>query len=336
VKLTKPATIVDVAQAAGVSRSSASRALLGQPKVSPETVAKVLEAAERLGYTANAMAQGLANRHSGMLGGFVRDVSNVYYAELCGALNARAKDHHRQLLLTSGTWDLRVEDEIAAIRTLLSLRVDGMVIASSALPDEAILPVARHVPTVVMGRPETHPDLSSISLDEVAGGTAMAEHILQLGHRNVAVALVPTEFSLSQHARGRAMIDTLQAAGAVVRVINAYPDRPITEIVDLAVAQPHATALMCSSSPTCVAILAELDSRGISVPGQISVTSFDTTGPFGDPYLGLTSYTQPVAELGRRAVDLLVDMITTPSNPPARVMLRGEVVPGRTAGPAPR
>ena len=203
-------TIIDVAREAGVSKSAASRALLGQSEVSPATIERVQAAAQALGYVPNAMARGLVEQRTNIIGVHVRDASNVFYAAMLGAMHARAVTHGYRLISTSGTWKLLVDEEVEALSTLVSLRVDGIIVCSSALPAEHIVPVAGRIPTVVTGRPEVDPRLSAIYVDEVHGGRSMARHIVSLGHHRIGVVMEAAAQSISQHARSEAMVAELR------------------------------------------------------------------------------------------------------------------------------
>lgn len=326
------ATIVEVAREAGVSKSAASRALLGRGDVSAETVRKVQEAAQKLGYVPNAMARGLVEQRTRILGVHLRDASNVFYAAMLGAMQVRANALGYRLISTSGTWKLLVEEEVQALQTLVSLRVDGIVVCSSALPSEHIAPFAASIPTVLTGRPDKNPSLTSVYLDEDHGGRTMARHVTELGHRHVAVLLCPLEQSISQHARGTAMVTALRADGADVEVVEMQERDEVPDSLGTAVAS-GITAILCPSNPLAVATIDWLRRRDLRVPDDVTVTGYDTTGPLGSEHIGLTSFEAPVGRLGREAIDLIVQLGNGTQQSLGNFRRRGRLVRGRSDGP---
>lgn len=326
----KAPTILDVAAEAGVSKSQVSRALLGQGAVSPDTRERIERAAHKLGYVANAMARGLRSR-THTLGVVLRDVKRPYYAWLLGGMQSRADELGLRIVTTTSASDLEVDDALRALKDLVSLQVDGLLIASARLPSEDIVPYIERVPIVVAGRQETSRGITSVYCDDRDGGHVLAEHLLTLGHRRVAVLLVAEQYSRSQHERGVAMIHTLRAAGAEVHVwevdSDIDTDRVVSSRLDRSV-----TAVMCPTDTAAMDVLELMRRRGLRAPEDFAVTGYDGIGPLAAPYLGLTTYRQPVDEIGRMAVNLLVDRIEGRSKQDHLLALRGNVVDGRTAG----
>ncbi|AGW42105.1 LacI family transcription regulator [Leifsonia xyli subsp. cynodontis DSM 46306] len=329
----KTPTILDIAAEAGVSKSAVSRALRGSDDVSPESRAKVERAAKKLGYVANAMARGMRTS-SRTLGVVLRDVKRPYYAWLQAAMQQEAESRGYQAVTMTSVGELEVADALRALRSLISLQVVGLVIASARLPSEEIVPFIDRVPIVVAGRKETDLGITSVFCDDADGGRMLAEHLLALGHRRIAVALVEQAYSLSQHARGAAMIDTIRGAGGEAVAWPVPSDMRAGEVVAARVGDTDVTAIMCPTDTAMMDVLDVLRQRGRSVPGDYAVTGYDGFGPLSAPYLGLTTFRQPVEEIGRMSIALLVDKIEGRSSHDSLVSLRGTVVAGRTAGPA--
>jgi len=323
-------TIVDVAVEAAVSKSAVSRALLGQGDVSPETRIKIEVAAKKLGYVANAMARGMRTP-TRTLGLVLRDVKRPYYAWLQSAMQQAAESRGFQLVTMTSTEELEVPDALRALRALISLQVDGLVIASARLPSEEIVPFIDRVPIVVAGRRETSVGITSIFCDDADGGRVLAEHLLTLGHRRVAVILVDSNYSLSQNARGVAMIDAVRAAGAEAVVWEVIADFDAATVVATQLEGSGVSAIMCPTDSAAVDVLSVLRERGQSAPEDYSITGYDGIGPLDTPYLGLTTFRQPVEEIGRTSISLLIDRIEGRSTHDSLVALRGSVIFGRTA-----
>jgi DNA-binding LacI/PurR family transcriptional regulator len=318
----KTPTIVDIAAAAGVSKSAVSRALLGQGDVSPETRRRVEDAAKRLGYVANAMARGLVSARTKTIGVVLRDVKKPYYAYLQAGMQAQAERRDYRIVTTTNAGEAEIEDAIREITNLISLQVDGLIIAPARLPSSEYVPYLTRVPIVVAGRREADERISSVACDEYEGGVLLGRHVVSLGHRDIAVLVVDENYSARYHARGAGMLAGIRAAGG-----NPIPRMMPSDLVAAQFASPEGvTAIMC---PTDSAAMDVLDVAG----PDISVAGFDGYGPLAAPFIGLTTFRQPVEEMGRTAVDLLVDRLEEISDDHRFVSLHGAVIPGRTVRP---
>lgn len=330
----KTPTIVDVAREAGVSKSAVSRALLGQGDVSAETAQKVRDAADRLGYVPNAMAQGLVSQRTKTLGVVLRDTTTQFYGFLQAAMQRRATEYGYNIVSVTGLDALTAETARDAFRSLIALRVDGLVVSSAQLPGEDLVRYIDRVPIVVAGRAEHAAGVVSVHCDEDDGGSQIAKYLIRLGHTKVAVLLVSERDSLGQAMRGRAMIQTLEQAGVQVITLHmeAYRE-PVGNAVGQVLSDPSITALMCPSDITMVNVLEELRIRNINVPERLSVTGYDGFGNLAEPLFGFTSFRLPVEEIGATAIDRVIELIETGAPKRQRTAIQGHLIPGRTAAP---
>ena len=129
-----PTTLADIARALGVSKMTVSRAINNHPEISPETRARILEAAHRMNYRPNQFARALTTNRSYLLGVVVPDLMHSYFAEICRGIETVAKPLGYQNLICST--DENVKNEQAEIEALLP-RTDGLILASSASPNDA-------------------------------------------------------------------------------------------------------------------------------------------------------------------------------------------------------
>lgn len=327
----KAPTIIDVAAEAGVSKSVVSRALLGQGGVSEATRQRVRDAAGKLGYVANAMASGLRSR-TNTLGVVLRDLTRPFYGELLAGMQEAAERAGYRVVTATSVGDLDATQAVRALRHLVSMQVDGLVVASARLQSYEIVPLIQRVPIVVAGRQDVSAGITSVSSDDVFGGSSLARLVLRRGHRRVAVVLVDAEYSQSQHRRGVAMIETLRRAGASVDVWPVARDIDAAEPVGAQLRGSAATALMCPTDAVALEALDALRVLGGTAPTDLSVTGYDGIGPLASPFLGLTTFRVPVRDMGARSIDLLVDKINDPAGDDQNVALCGEVIAGRTLG----
>lgn len=328
-------TIHDVAAAAGVSKSVVSRALSGAPGVATRTIDRVRQAAAELGYVANAHARGMSAHRTHTLGVFVRDASTPFYGHLLTAFQEQASVRGYRAVTATGAGSFPIEEERRALETLVALRVEGLIVCSGALPVADIVPFAGRVPTVVAGRPEEDPAVSSVYCDEVAGGRGLADHVVALGHRRVAVMTLTPRASLTQSRRTEAMVARLRECGVDVVPIAGDDNGPTADVIDPVVQAVcdagGVTAFMTPSDAWAVAALEALQRRGIRVPENLSVTGYDGVVPFMTSLLGLTSWRQPLRLIGRLSVDDVVDQIDGAATGTRHRAIDGALVEGRTA-----
>ncbi len=329
-------TIIDVAAHAGVSKSVVSRVLTGAPGVAQSTRDRVQRSAAELGYVANAMARGMSAHRTHTIGAFVRDAARPFYGHLLTAMQERAAQLGYRVVTATGSGSFSVAEERRALEVLVSLRVEGLVVCSGALPSEDVLVHAARVPVLVAGRPEQDPRLASVACDETGGGTALAEHVLSLGHRRVVVVSHALQESFTMHPRTAAMVRLLAARGAEVhdlpRSTFAGSRAQVADQVLHHVRALGATAVMMPADRDALEVLEALERQGLAAPKDLSVTGYDGIGELASPVLGITSWRQPVHDVGRLAVEQLVALVDGTGADRRRVLLEGTLVAGRTAG----
>lgn len=328
----KAPTILDVAREAGVSKSAVSRALLGQGEVSQATRERIQDAATRLGYVANGMARGLVSAKTRTIGAVLRDLTRPFYGELLAGMQAGAESRGYQVVTMSSAGELELSDALRTLRSLISWQVDGLVVASAQLPAEDIVPFVDRTPIVVAGRAEPTAGITSVFSDDDFGGRLIADHVIALGHKRIAVAVVDRSYSQSQHRRGTAMVEAVRGRGLMVEVWAVGHDADIGEVAAQNLDRSSVTAVMCPTDGAAVDVMEVLRLRGLSAPTDLTVTGYDAIGALATPFLGLTTYRVPVAEMGRASVDLLIDKIEGVTHQDRALALRGTLVGGRTAG----
>ncbi len=326
----KTPTIVDIAVAAGVSKSAVSRALRGDNEVSEENRKRIEEAAHRLGYVANAMARGLVSSRTHTIGVVLRDVKKPYYAYLQAGMQAQAERRDYRIVATTNAGELEIGDAIREIKNLISLQVDGLIIAPARLPSSAYIPYLQRTPIVIAGRRETHHGISSVACDETEGGFLLGRRLVELGHQHIAVIHVDESYSLRYSSRSTGMIEGIRLGGVTPVIWNSPSDLASAQVAGSRLAAAEVSAVMCPTDGAAMDVLDVLRQQGKTV-ANVSVTGFDGYGPLAAPYLGLTTFRQPIEEMGRAAIDLLIDQLDGGMVQDRFTLLRGKVVEGRTA-----
>ena len=177
-------TLHDVAARAGVSKSLASLALQGSPKVASASREAILAAAEELGYRPNRTASSLVRQRTHTIGVHILDLHNPVFAEILDGVQEGVRGHGYSTLLVTGNADPATER--TEITRLLDSRVEGVILIAHRLSDDDLAQIAREVPTVVVTwRTDGVAGLDSVSGDDGAGARLAVDHLVGLGHARI-------------------------------------------------------------------------------------------------------------------------------------------------------
>ncbi|WP_033288552.1 LacI family DNA-binding transcriptional regulator [Amycolatopsis jejuensis] len=329
----RPSTIRDVAALAGVSKSTASRAVLGHGGVSPENLEKVRRAIEQLDFVPNQIARNLTARSSAILGLFLRQTRSPFYASLAGAFEETAGDRGYEVMsLASG--DQPDEANYRSLMLLADMRTAGIVVAAPTVDPRTIRQVASRVPLVLvgqMGQP-ANPGVPFVAPDP-REAQALIDHVTGYGHRSIALLAYSPEQSPTQWARIAWMRDELDRAGLLSDLVMINPDDNLAPVVEQ-LYRTGTTAILCNNDWTALDALAAAAHLGISIPGELSIAGYDGIPPFDHEAVGLTTNRVPVNGMADAAVRLIDDLIHDNHVETGGILLRGELVVGRTTGPA--
>ncbi|MEU6608820.1 LacI family DNA-binding transcriptional regulator [Streptomyces shenzhenensis] len=330
----RPSTIRDVATLAGVSKSTASRAIMGQGGVSPENMEKVRRAVEQLDYVPNQIARSLNASSSAVLGLFLRHTRSPFYAHLASAFEENAAvEGYEVMSLASG--DQPDDANYRSLMLMADMRTAGIVVAAPNVDPRTIRQVASRIPLVLvsqMGQP-SNPGVPYVAPDPREGGT-LIDHVAGLGHRSIALLSFSPEQSPTQWARISWMRDELEHRGLLAGLERIEPDQDLTDVVG-ELHRAGATAILCPSDWVAFDVLAAAARQGLSVPGDISIAGYDGVPPFDHEVFGLTTYRIPVEAMAEAAVKLIDDLVHDNHVDAGGILLRGELISGRTVGPPP-
>lgn len=332
------ATIVDVAQAAGVSVKTVSRVINREPHVREKLVAKVEAAIASLGFVPNSAARSLAGTRSFVIGAFFDNPSPFYLATLqAGAMQAcRAAGYH--LIIEQ----LDLKDEAALGRfeqTLRTVRLDGAILSPPVTDNPRVLALleTRGIPCVRLA-PLTEPERSpALWADDEAGASAIARHLCELGHRHIGFVAGPPDHGAS--ARRRVGFYTeLERRGVSVSSLVVVEgdfsfDSGMAAGMKLLGGHPQLTAVFAANDDMAAGVLAAAARLKISVPEDVSVAGFDDSPAATFTWPQITTARQPIADMSAAAARMLIEKGApkTISVAPFPVMLvaRGSTGPSR-------
>ncbi|MBO0900930.1 LacI family DNA-binding transcriptional regulator [Cellulomonas sp. zg-ZUI22] len=308
---TRPVTLRDVAQLAGVSVATASKALNGKADVHPDTRRRVQEVADRLAFTPNSLARAITAGRTGTVGLLTHDLEGRFSLPiLMGAEDAFGAGSTSVFLCDAREDAIREQHHL---RALLGRRVDGLIVVGSRTDSRSSLGPDVPVPVVYAYAPSDDPDDASVVPDNVSAGRLAAEHLLTLGRRRIAhVSGDPTYAAAQDRATG--VGQALAAAGleqvGPVRFgswSEAWGRAGVSAALD---ADPGIDAVVCGSDMIARGVLDALRERGVRVPQDVAVIGFDNWEPMiAGSRPALTSVDMNFETMGRRAATRLFSRI---------------------------
>jgi LacI family transcriptional regulator len=309
----KAVRLVDVANAAGVGASIASRVLNGDPTVSirPETRERILAAAREFNYRPNAFARGLKLARTTTLGMVVPNLAYPVNAEIIRGAERRAAAAGYVMLLADSEEFLQAGE--AFERLLRERRVDGLLIASATTSEAALAELAREgFPFVLVNRRVGRLG-PSVTVDDSRGMQLGVEHLIALGHRRIAHIAGPKDADTARRrlAGFRAAIREagLRLPSALVSEASMDEESGYAAMERLLAETPRPTAVAVWSLASAVGALAAARRRRISVPAELSFVGFHDApiASYLDP--PLTTVRMPLREMAERSVDVLLELV---------------------------
>jgi LacI family transcriptional regulator len=330
----------DVAEAAGVHISTASRALNERTAalLNPRTLERVRETADGLGYRVNGMARALKTQRSLSIGMVVPDITNPFFPPAVrGAEDVLDRAGYSLLLSSTDNDPGKARRQVAV---MLEGQVDGLLLAMARRDDPLVNELrGSDTPMVLVNRTIDRGGVSAVIPDDFNGALEAVEHLYALGHRRLAFAGGP--LATSNGARRRESFDqTVQRLG--LRETVALEASAFDEAAGYAAGQailvehPQVTGVVAGNDLIAVGIIAAAADRGRNCPADISVVGFNDMLLADRLQPPLTTIRIPQYDVGARGAELLMDLIADPARNPETVLISGAlIVRGSTAAPRP-
>ena len=328
----RSATIVDVAAAAGVSMSTVSRVIREHPDVGNDTRERVLAQIEELGYRPSTLARALASGRSQTIGLLVSDIANPFYPRLAKAIERECRKHHYSLVICNT--DDAVQETVEYVQRLTDQGVDGLIHASVGNDEEAVIEAVGDTSRIVFAnrRPRST-SVSYVVSDNKAGGHQLGEHLVSMGHLQIGFVAGPS-WASSVEDRLHGLREAVVAQGGQVLVVEGeFAPSNDLEVVRSWLALPAPpTAIVAINDRVAVGVYGAVLDLGLDVPEDVAVAGFDNLDFGWSRLLSLTSVGQRIEVMGRRAVEVLLRQLATPSARVTHTVLPMDlVVRGTTA-----
>lgn len=322
-------SIREVAARAGVSAATVSRVFTQPEAVAQGTRRRVLEIADELNYTPHPVARSLARGSTGNLGIVVPDLANPYSAMIAKVAQQEARAHGYALFV-AGTDELAHDEEQWA-RAMVP-QVDGLLLASPAMPDPALRALAQLGPLVLLNRPL--PGIPAVLTDALEGAEQAVAHLHALGHRRLCYLVGPDSYSNDRRRDGyRAACARLDVEPVELGPFRARFAAGVQAADQLIAAR--VTGVLAFNDDIAVGVVNRLADRGLRVPDDMSVIGVDDTMLAAMVTPRLTTVRLPVAAAGEAATRLLLELLRGRKLPPEPVPLRGELIVRDSTGPVP-
>lgn len=307
-------TIKDVAKKAGVSASTVSRALRNNNRISPEVRARVQQVARELNFHPNQMARSLVKRHTPIIGVvFPNDLSmnlgNPFYPSVLQGLGHAASERRHHVLLITGSETLSPSE--SSRQAVESGYVSGLI----RLTAENAPLCEEEAPVVFIGHPTDADSRYSVDNANAQAGYEAARHLLEHGHRRILLAGYDPKYIFTVDRR-EGYERALGEAGIAVREDYILPSAPVLRddgaaaLRRLFCAPGRPTGVVCMDDAQAIALCRRLDELGLRVPRDVSVVSFNNTEASRYHNPPLTTFDLQPYQLGVRAMNLMLDMLT--------------------------
>jgi len=327
-------TIVDVAKAAQVHPSTVSRALSPQAGnvLRPETRARVVAAAARLGYRPSALARSLRLRRTLTLGMLVPDIANTFLAGIIKGAEEAAHERGYTLVLCN-TGDLP-EREATYIRVLREREVDGILVASTRLAAATVDALrADRFPFVLVNRGAGGADDLAVTVDNVGLAASVIEHLAALGHRRIAHVAGPrTTTTGAERAEGAFAAGLRHGLRVSVVDAEAWSELAGYRAARQLFRDGVPTAVFGANDLIALGVLRAAREEGLAVPEDLALVGFNDIAEAS--LLDLTTVRVPQEEMGARAARLLIARLEGEPIPEPRVVLVAELVVRGSSGAA--
>jgi len=326
--------LADVAREAGVSTASVSRVLNRAPHVSSQLRARVEAAVDKLGYVPHGSARALASRRIGAIGVLVPTLDNSIFSTGINRLEQRLKHHDYRLLIATYRYDL--DDELEALHTLIQQGVDGLVLIGHDHRPSALTTLKRRqLPFLTCWHGIDDADWPTIGFDNIAPARALAEHLLLLGHRRLAVISAPIESNDRARSRMQGFLQAAEQAGCQIPAeyiitVNYGIAEGFEALEALMRLDKPPTAILCGNDTLAFGVMLAAQRAGIRMPEDLSVTGFDDLPQARFMTPALTTVAVPATNIGYQVADALVARIEGEALPHRQLLDAPLVIRGST------
>ncbi|HEX8711057.1 MAG TPA: LacI family DNA-binding transcriptional regulator [Terracidiphilus sp.] len=326
-------TLADVAKLAGVGVMSVSRVVNGTRRVSPEVERRVRAAIKKIGYEPNEAARVLKGNRGSVLGLIVPDLADPFFSSCVSVIQETARQAgYMTLMAASGH---REDVERRETELMVQRRVAGLLVAPIGVENSHFAAAqAAGVPVVAIDRPVTHVETDTVLVDNLEAAFKATRHLIEHGHREI-VCIADDERIYTKNQRVLGYSRAMREARLPARVCIVGPmTGAVTDQLPLFLdSKPRPTAIFAGSNHVGIDVLRYLQERSIQMPQGIAFVCFDDFNAATLVSPAITVVQQPVAEIGQRGAEMMLERLKNRNNkPPARVTIGTRLVIRKSCG----
>ncbi|MED4599346.1 LacI family DNA-binding transcriptional regulator [Paenibacillus validus] len=308
-------TIYDIAKVAGVSTATVSKVINNKGRISDRTKEKIYQIMDEMRYRPNVLASALKGKCTYQIALLIPDMDNPIYAQYLKHIEDRGQELGFSIVMCST--DNNPEKEAKHITLLRQKKVDGFIIASKFSNEELLSELLQdEVPVVLFAHERPEMAIDSVTVDDYWGGFMATEHLISLKHEKIGVI---ADDSISCRERIRGYTSALRSAGlsaednmiVITRSKMADAEIAAGTLLDLT---DRPTAIFGCNDIMAIGVMQAARKRHLTVPDELSVIGFDNTQMCTIVVPELSSIAMPVHELGKKAIDMLIDKIERQAN----------------------
>ena len=339
----KKTSLADIAKALNVSKALVSIVLNGKGNdhgINEDTQKRVHAKAKELNYKPNAIARGLRTGRSNTLGLIVADISNVFYAKICRAIEEKAHEKGYHLMISSSEEKPDREEEL--IRVLRERQVDGLIITTTQMDQKEILQLKKEkFPFVLIDRQLPEVDTNYVVVDNYGGAFEVVEHLINLGFKRIGHLTISPAHLSTLKDRTRGYKDALVKHGLKVEdsLIREVPFDDVREGVrremkELVSPPNSVDAVFVANNNLAINALICLKEMELRIPQDVAMVVFDDIEMFRFVHPPITAVAQPIEEIGYQALEMLLQKINEKgkSDENSHVVLNPELIIRRSCG----
>jgi DNA-binding LacI/PurR family transcriptional regulator len=313
-------TIKDIARHLNISVATVSRAMRDMPDIKPETRETVLKLAKEWDYQPNILATSLVKSRTKTIGVIVPDLAYHFFASVIKGIEEEAIERGYSLLLTQ-TSEL-YEREITNVQNLSRGQVEGFIISLSqeTTDYEHLKRLQRKgIPLVFFDRDSAEVDVSKVMVDNIGAAYEATKHLIENGCKRIAFLAGPTNVTVSnqrQTGYENALIDSGLEINETLIVHGSYNLQQVIELTNYLLDLPSPPdGLVVVSDRLAIGAMSAMRARGVKVPNDLAIVSFNDEPICTIVTPTLTSVSQPTMEMGRMAMSLLINQIEKEGSP---------------------
>ncbi len=331
-------TLDEIAEKAGVSRTTASRVINNRPHVRPELRQRVMRVVEATGYRLNPVARSLAMQRSEIMGLVIPRSTHAFFEDpyFPILIQSIAKTcNYYDYTLALFLFESEADEEQLYPRISRRGLLDGIILQVGEIKDSLTSRLMQeNFPVLVIGRPKDVPDVSYLDVDNVAGARKAVAHLFATGHQRIATitGALTTTAGIDRLAGYHQVLQERDCPSDPALIVEGNFTREGGYQVMQQLLPHQPDAVFIASDTMALGALDAISEAGLHVPEDIAIVGFDDLVPAFQATPPLTTIKQPISQFGRKAVELLLDIIARGPYPPRHILMDTELVVRESCG----